>query len=159
MSNSPRGVGFWMRAWLPVAIGVALIAMESTAYFGADRTSGPFRFLWESIFGPVAQVQWETIHHHIRKTGHFVGYGILGLVWLRAWWMTLPRANFMFEAMLAVLGTAFVASGDELHQSFLPNRTGLPSDVLIDCSGAIVMMLLLYFALRVLSPKRLVRAT
>ena len=158
MSNSRRGVGFWIRAWLPLAIGIALIGTESTAYFGADRTSGPLRWAWEHIFGPVGSGQWDTIHHYIRKTGHFVGYGMLGLVWLRAWWMTLPRASFMIESTLALLGTALVACGDEWHQSFLPNRTALPSDVLIDCSGAIVMVLLRYFALRILSPKRLARA-
>ena len=158
MSNSPRGIRFWVRAWLPVAIGVAVIATESTAYFGADRTSGPLRWIWEHIFGPLATPRWDIIHHYIRKTGHFVGYGTLGLLWLRAWWMTLPRASFMTQAMLSIFGTALVASGDEFHQSFLPNRTGLPSDVLIDCSGAIVMVFLLYFALRLISPKRLARA-
>lgn len=158
MSNNERDVGFWIRAWLPVAIGIAVIATESTAYFGADHTSGPFRWVWEHIFGPVASGRWDTIHHYIRKTGHFLGYGTLGLIWLRAWWRTLPCVSFATEAVLAVLGTAVVATGDEFHQTFLPNRTGLPSDVLLDCAGAIVMVLLFYCALRLLSPDRLARA-
>lgn len=157
MSNNERGARFWIRAWLPVAIGIAVIATESTSYFGADHTSGPLLWVWEHIFGPVASGHWDTIHHYIRKTGHFVGYGILGLFWLRGWWMTRPCAGFMANAILAVLGTAVIATGDEFHQTFLPNRTGLPTDVLIDCSGAIVTMLLLYLALRVLAPNRLAR--
>jgi len=36
------------------------------------------------------------------------------------------------------------ASADEFHQSFLPNRTGTPWDVLLDCSGALAMQLLVY---------------
>lgn len=157
MSSKKHSIRFWASAWLPVLLGLCAIATESTIYLGADRTSGPLRLLYQALFGQVGNAEWEVIHHLIRKTGHFVGYGVLGLAWLRAWWMTLPRASFAIEAILAVLGTAVVASGDEFHQSFLPNRTGLPSDVLLDCSGAIVMVFLLYFALRVLSPKRLAR--
>lgn len=77
----------------------------------------------------------------------------MGLLWLRAWWMSLPRASFLVNAALALLGTAAVASLDEYHQSFLPNRTGIPSDVLLDCSGAVVL-LLLYFLLRATRPRR-----
>ena len=93
------------------------------------------------------------LHHYIRKTGHFVGYGTMGLLWLRAWWMSLPRTVLLLDATLALLGTAVVASLDELHQSFLPNRTGIPSDVILDCSGAVVLLLLL-FVLRALRRKR-----
>jgi VanZ family protein len=127
--------------------------MESTADFGADHTSGPLRWIWEHVFGHVTSANWEMLHHYIRKTGHFVGYGIMGLLWLRAWWMTLPRAGFLLDAGLALLGTAAVASADEFHQSFLPNRTGVPSDVLLVCCGAVVL-LLFYLLLRILRSKR-----
>jgi len=60
--------------------------------------------------------------------------------------------GFVWDAVLALMGTAVVASLDEFHQSYLPNRTGIPSDVLLDCSGAIVL-LLLYFLLRSLRPR------
>ena len=157
MLNKRRSIGFWVRAWLPVSIGIGVIAIESTIYFGADRTSAPLRRVWEYLFGPVSMAQWGTIHHLIRKTGHFLGYGTLGLLWLRAWWMTVPRAKFLVEAILALLGTAVIASCDEFHQSFLPNRTGVPSDVLLDCLGATVLLLLFYVALRIWSPRRLAR--
>ena len=124
-----------------------MIIIESTAEFGADHTSGPLRWVWEQLFGPVTEARWELLHHYIRKMGHFAGYGTMGILWLRAWWMSLPRAAFVLDAFLALLGTAAVASLDELHQSFLPNRTGLPSDVLLDCSGAVVL-LLVFFSVR-----------
>lgn len=138
-------------------MGIGVIIVESTAWLGADQTSGPLRWIWEHLFGSVTNARWLVLHHFIRKTGHFVGYGTMGLLWLRAWWMTLPRAGFLLDATLALLGTAMVASADEFHQSFLPNRTGVPSDVLLDCCGAIVLQLLAYFILRIGSPKRLVR--
>ena len=132
--------------------------MESTPYFGADHTSGPLRWIWEHIFMRVSNERWEQFHHLIRKSGHFVGYGTISLLWLRALWMSLPRAGFLLDATLALLGTALVASADEFHQSFLPNRTGVPSDVLLDCCGAVVLLFLTYVLLRWRAPKRLPRA-
>jgi VanZ family protein len=139
-------------------VGICVIALESTALFGSDNTSGPLRRVWEFVFGQVTNQHWEILHHYIRKTGHFVGYGTMGVLWLRALWMSLPRAGFLLDATLALLGTALVASADEFHQSFLPNRTGVPSDVLLDCCGAVVLLLLTYLFLRLRAPKRLSRA-
>ena len=153
-----QGILFWLSAWLPVAIGIGIIALESTPLFGADHTSGPLRWLFEAIFGIVSNARWDVFHHLIRKSGHFFGYGALGLVWLRAWWMTLPHSRFYQDAFLALLGTALVASLDEWHQSFLPNRTGSVSDVLLDCQGAIVLLLLSYLYMRIVMPRRLTRA-
>ncbi len=153
-----HGVKYWVSAWLPVAIGVGVIALESTELFGASHTSGPLRWLWEAIFGAVGNARWEVIHHLIRKSGHFFGYGAIGLVWLRAWWMTLPHSRFLYDAFLALLGTVMVASCDEWHQTFLPNRTGSPWDVLLDCSGAIALQLAVYIFMRLMRPKRLERA-
>jgi VanZ family protein len=152
--SDPR---YWISAWLPVAVGIGVIMMESTETFGSDRTSGPLRWLFEAIFGPVADARWELLHHLVRKSGHFLGYGAMGLLWLRAWWMSLPRSRFLHDALLALLGTALVASADEWHQTFLPNRTGSPWDVLLDCCGAITLEVLVYVFMRMFRPKKLER--
>jgi len=126
--------------------------------FGSDHTSGPLRNIYEGVFGQVSNARWEIIHHYIRKSGHFTGYGLIGLAWLRAWWMTLDRSHFFPDSVLALLGTALVASCDEWHQTFLPNRTGTPWDVLLDCTGAIALQLIVYLFMRTFRPKRLARA-
>ena len=152
----PRGPRYWISAWWPVAVGIALIMMESTEYFGADRTTHPLRWLVQLLFGHLSDNTWDFIHLCIRKSGHFLGYGALGLAWLRAWWMTLPLSRFLSDAALALLGTALVASWDEWHQTFLPNRTGSPWDVLLDCCGALVMQLIVYIFMRLFRPKLLI---
>jgi VanZ family protein len=131
---------------------------ESTEFMGAQYTSGPFRLFFESIFGRFRDAQWDIVHHFVRKSGHFLGYGVIGLAWLRAWWMTLPRSRFLLDAFLALLGTAMIASADEWHQSYLPNRTGTPWDALLDCCGAITLQLVVYIFFRVTRPKKLARA-
>ncbi len=156
--SSSRRLKHWASAWLPVVIGVGVIVLESTAWLGSDHTSHPLRWLWEHLFGPVSRARWDLIHHIIRKCGHFFGYGFIGVAWLRAWWMTLPHSHFPEDAFLALLGTSLVASLDELHQSHLPNRTGSPWDVLLDCCGALTLQLAIYLFLRLARPKRLARA-
>ncbi|MGD0902744.1 MAG: VanZ family protein [Terracidiphilus sp.] len=153
--SDPR---YWISAWLPVAVGIGVIMIESTEWMGSNYTAGPLRWLYESIFGPVADARWELLHHFIRKSGHFLGYGAMGLLWLRAWWMSLPRSRFLHDALLALLGTALVASADEWHQTFMPNRTGSPWDVLLDCCGAITLEVLVYVFMRMFRPKKLERA-
>ncbi len=148
MSSSRRGLSFWASAWWPVVVGIAVIAVESTKYFGADRTSHPLRVLFQALFGPVGDARWQVIHHYIRKSGHFLGYGGLGLIWLRAWRMSLPRLQLLPGAVLALASTALVAGWDEWHQTFLPNRTGTPWDVLLDCCGALFMQWIAYLYLR-----------
>jgi VanZ family protein len=157
-NNSRRSILSWIYIWAPVALGIAVIAMESTEMLGADHTTGPFRWVFQLIFGPVSDARWEIVHPIIRKSGHFVGYGVIGLAWLRAWWLTLPHSSFLPDAMLALLGTALVASSDEWHQTFLPNRTGTVHDVLLDCCGAITLQLIVYLFMRVFRPKKLARA-
>ena len=157
MSNSRRGLWFWVYVWFPVLLGIVIIALESQEFMGADHTSHPLRMLFQFIFGPIGDARWDLVHHYIRKSGHFVGYGLIGLAWLRAWWFTLPHSRFLPDALLALLGTALIASCDEWHQSYLPNRTGTPKDVLLDCTGAIVLQLIVYTFMRTIRPKRLAR--
>ena len=157
MSSNRRGLTHWIGAWLPVALGVAAIVLESNKFMGSNYTSGPLRWLYEALFGHVSNARWEIIHILIRKSGHFLGYGFIGLAWLRAWWMTLPHSRFLQDAFLALLGTALLASADEWHQTYLPNRTGSAWDVLLDCCGAITLQLVVYIFMRLFRPKRLAR--
>ena len=158
MLSNRRGLWFWAYVWFPVLLGIVVIAVESQEFMGADHTSGPLRALIQFVFGSIRDANWNVIHHYIRKSGHFIGYGLIGLAWLRAWWLTLPHSHFLPDALLALLGTALVASCDEWHQSYLPNRTGTPWDVLLDCTGAIVLQLIVYVFMRTFRPKRLERS-
>lgn len=158
MSNNRRAIGFWIWAWWPVAVSIAIVAISSSTVFASEHTSGPFRAIFQALFGHVSDARWDVIHGHLRKIGHFTGYGLIGLAWLRAWWMSLPRSRFLVDAALALLGCALMASADEFHQTFLPDRTGSPWDVLLDCCGALTLQLIVYVAMRVARPKRLQRA-
>jgi VanZ family protein len=140
MSSKPPRATFWVSTWWPVALATAVICLESTEFMGADHTTGPLRGMVEALFGRFSDASWEMIHHYIRKSGHFLGYGLVGLAWLRAWRRVLEEHSFLFCAGLSMVCTFLVAGSDEWHQTFLPNRTGQFRDVLLDCFGALILI-------------------
>ncbi len=166
MSSSPLFFGLYappapapgrlkarLRTWLPVVAGAMVFAVESTAYFGADRTSAPLQRIVEAIFGYDVCAYWDLIHHLIRKTGHFLGYGMFSLLCFRAFWITFEHLAVRLDRLLrahglALAATFLVASADEFHQSFLANRTGQFSDVLLDTSGAAVLSFALFLVMQ-----------
>ena len=144
------GVG-WLAVWLPVVVAVMLIAGESTDTMSANHTSGWLRPLFEKVFGRFTDAVWGVLHHYARKTGHFVGYGIVCLTLARAWLLTLARrvglhmARWRWEGNgLGVASTAVVASLDEWHQTFIPSRTGMVSDAVLDTVGGIMACVLVW---------------
>ena len=138
-------------AWLPALLGLSVICCESTRVMGADHT-----MLWLSrLCSPLihlANANLAELNHVLRKSGHFFGYGTLGLIFLQAWRSLLATHMHQTWAKLRVLAgiqaiasVALVASMDELHQSFLPNRTACISDALLDTSGAVILIALTSF--------------
>lgn len=135
--------------WIPALVGIAIIVGESTATMSAENTSRWLYPVWVHLFGPVTQARWDVIHHYIRKTGHFCGYGSISLTFYYGWSYSLRRHGrawldgFRQSALLAVLCTLVLASWDEWHQSFIPGRTSSPRDVFLDCCGAATAQLIL----------------
>ncbi len=134
-----------LQVWLPVAIALTVIAFESSNTFSSEHTSGWLRPFVERIFGHINDTLWGVLHYSVRKCGHFTGYGMVCLTFLRAWLLTLGRDARvstkqwrMRSCSLAVLATFLVASLDEWHQTFIPSRTGAFTDVLIDTSGGLL---------------------
>jgi VanZ family protein len=134
--------------WVPAALSVLMIAFESTATMSAKNTSEWLYPIWVHLFGPISTAHWAEVHHLIRKTGHFVGYGLVSVAFFYSWRQTLRRMAVRHwtlwrrASVLAVLCTLLIAISDEYHQSFLPSRTSSPIDVCIDLCGAIAAQLL-----------------
>jgi VanZ family protein len=133
--------------WLPAAIAIAVIAGESTATMGAGHTSRWLLPIWIHLFGPISPERWDVVHHYIRKTGHFVGYGLVSLSFFYGWRYSLSQGRSQARSILrtaivlALVCTLIVASADEFHQSFVPGRTSSPFDVALDMCGALLMQL------------------
>ena len=154
---------WWFKVWTPAALAVAIICVESTNAFSSQNTSSILRPIVERWFGHINDSSWELYHHTLRKSGHFIGYGLVAFTFLRAWLHTLDLPGFppallvgwlrgpgpllawrLKSTLLAIVSTALVASCDEYHQSYIPSRTGSPYDVLLDTAGACALCLLIW---------------
>ena len=136
-----------LKAWIAAILWLIVIAIESTAMLSSDNTSRILYPLLHYLFG-LDLVRFERVHFFIRKGGHVVGYAILSILLFRAWRATLPAMSNVSWTLrwsaIAILGTAFVASLDEWHQTFIPSRTGRWQDVVLDtCAGIAAQLLIL----------------
>ena len=156
-----------VRNWWPSLVWLGVIRAESTDMASAANTSG-LLYTVLSFVSPRINVQLvEEIDEVLRKTGHFAGYGVLSILvffalrnsnrdtlapLLRRGWGTCLHDLWRMEwALIGMGATLITASFDEIHQSFLPSRTGRWQDVVLDCCGAILFQLIIYaFSLRAL---------
>jgi VanZ family protein len=137
-----------VRAWWPAAVWVCIIAFESTDFFSSEHTGTMLYTLLTKLFGNINFYQFLVFHHYLRKTGHAVGYGMLGLLMLRGWRATFDHAGLWRTSLLSWLGVAFVASMDEWHQSYIPSRTGTWKDAVLDSVAGLLFLVAAYFWLR-----------
>lgn len=136
-----------LMAWIAAILWLIVIAIESSALLSAHNTSRILYPLLHFLFN----MDWdhfEVWHFFIRKTGHVIGYATLSILLFRAWRATLPTMSggkwASRWAIIAVLGTAFVASLDEWHQSFIPSRTGRWQDVVLDTTAGIAAQIIIF---------------
>jgi VanZ family protein len=100
--------------------------------------------------------QTHLLHGLVRKLSHVVEYGILAALWFRA----LHRGQRLAPApsvLAALLGTVAWAVIDEIHQAFVPTRSGTVVDVLLDTMGAALTLALLRSRAATRPPLRVAR--
>jgi VanZ family protein len=140
-----------LKAWFAAALWIGLIAVESTDWLSSEHT-GQFLYPIFRFLLHIDPLRFETLHHYLRKTGHFVGYFALSALLFRAWKNTLhltrPRVWALRWSVTALSTSVLVASLDEWHQTFLPSRTGRFADVVLDSSAALTAQIVILLLLR-----------
>jgi VanZ family protein len=130
---------FWRKPnflsyWLPPALwGLAVLAVAGD--WGADKnTYGLLRFLLSWFWHPTT-AQLNLINYLVRKTGHFLAYALMYLLWFRAF---RAQAHYgPWRANLWSLGFCLLFSSmDEGRQLLYPSRGASIGDVILDMSGA-----------------------
>jgi VanZ family protein len=85
----------------------------------------------------------ESINFVVRKGAHFSEYGVLACAFMFHF-LLLKRREKRY-ILWSVAFAALYAVTDEVHQLFIPGRSGQARDVLIDSAGALTGALLFYF--------------
>lgn len=84
----------------------------------------------------------SLIEYPIRKMAHMSEYAMLAMILYVT--IVVYRIKGRKRFIYPVLGVFLYACTDEFHQIFVPGRTGKITDVMIDTSGAIWAMLLIW---------------
>lgn len=86
-----------------------------------------------------------------RKSGHFIGYMMLGVLSML---LLLKFKNINKKPLFAFSICVIYAISDEIHQLFVPGRTGQLKDVIIDSCGSIVGIAIVLVFIKLLQIKR-----
>jgi VanZ family protein len=129
--------------WLPPIAWAIVILVASTDLFSSSNTSGVLQRIAVTIFGhQLAPTTAATLNFFMRKTAHLTEYGILGALTFRALRSENRSWNWRW-AIGAIVFATCIAAIDEIHQSFVPSRTGTWHDVLLDAAGAAIAQIII----------------
>ncbi len=121
--------------WGPPIVWMAIIGWLSSDAGSAEHTGALLTPLLGLLWPTASPPQLQALHALVRKAAHLTEYGVLGLLWYRAfragWGWSARRASW--PALVLSVGWAVL---DEVHQSFLPSRTASIADVGLDAAGA-----------------------
>jgi len=129
-------------------IVIFTVSSDTQSY---DHSSRLFEPLLRWLFPQMSPAHVAELHHVFRKCCHLAEYAVLALLV----WRALHRQKNQLPdwSWPKVGGTVLVvflyAATDEFHQSFVPNRTPLVSDVFIDTAGGALGLLGLWFVLKI----------
>lgn len=134
-----------IRPFIPALAWMAVMFAFSTSMFGGDET-GTLVDAAVLYFYPSASPYFlHAANFNVRKAAHFAEYAFLAFLWYRG---LRGGGRGRYAGHPGALAAAFLicvlyAATDETHQSYVPNRTGSPLDVLLDSSGAASACILL----------------
>lgn len=132
------------RFWKAALYLVPLFALGMLVAQFSGGAGGPGRFVkfFTETLGWSMEAA-ETATYVVRKTLHFLFYGVLGVLASRA-----MRASGTPEKQACLYALAWPISHgafDELRQYFTPERMGTPWDLLLDTAGAVCLVGLTYW--------------
>ena len=139
-NTSPKTIS----RYLPLILWLGFISFASSASFAASNTSriiGPL-VLW--LFPNTSPDTLLVIHMITRKVAHLTEYAILGFLAARAF-RGSPRlglrSRWFIVSLVLIIAYALI---DEYHQSFVPSRTASVYDSLIDITGGLAALIMVW---------------
>ena len=148
MFTSRRG-GYVFLSWFGVFLWMSLIFYMSSRP-GDESADMSFNLLVVfEVFFPF--VEEELLHLLIRKLAHVTVYMVLFLLLANALKQHISERTYMYT-YAALIGFLYAVT-DEVHQVFVPGRSGNVFDVLIDIVGLGIGLLLFEFFVQVFRPQ------
>lgn len=122
--------------WLVAGVAIICVIWGNSLMPGASSNGFSLHVLDDvrSLLDSLGIASGWLTNFVVRKAAHFSEYAVLGAVMAKAIdpMRTFDRARLFALCLTLVL----VPSIDETIQLFVPGRSGMVTDVLLDCSGA-----------------------
>jgi VanZ family protein len=140
----------WIRAWWPAVLWAVIISILSTDTFSAEHTSLVIEPILRWIYPAISVDGLELAHHLVRKSAHFVEYFVFFLLLYHGFRVNHRESRpwHWSWALIAWLIAAVYSVLDEVHQIFVPSRGPSPWDSLLDSTGALFALLVLFVLYR-----------
>lgn len=149
-------------SWLPMAIlMVAIFYFSSKPADASNESSLPIAEsilnVYDGISGRTYQEEdrlelLSAINHVVRKGAHFCEYAVLAMAVALHLIALKHKLKGLF--WVSVMITSLYAVSDEIHQTFVPGRSGQISDVLLDTAGAFTGALLFMLAVKLVTYRK-----
>jgi VanZ family protein len=138
-----------LKAWVPPVIWMLMIFSASGDAQSTQHSSLIFEPIMRWLFPQISQVRMDEVHFLLRKCMHLAEFAVLaGLFWWSLRQTKVPAATAWrwADAGRALVLVVLYAASDEIHQAFVPSRTGHFADVLVDTAGGVIGLGLLWLA-------------
>lgn len=89
----------------------------------------------------------NKIEHVIRKIAHFSIYTLVGILMMAL--MSTYDISKNKQILVSILVGIIYATSDEIHQYFIPGRSAMVTDVLIDTAGVCLGVLIVLIVLQI----------
>ncbi len=139
--------------WATTLAWTVTIYSLSTETFGVSLTGWLLSEILDILNLEVSAGTFRVMHHVMRKAAHVTEYGIYALLLYGSMGGGRDfRWRWRRAALCAAIAGAFSLT-DELHQAFVPGRTGSLVDSALDAGGALLAMAGVYVAHRVIQAR------
>ncbi|MCK0470072.1 VanZ family protein [Halalkalibacter sp. APA_J-10(15)] len=124
-----------LNKWWIIAISWCLVIAMATRRPGLTGEST------ESFFDFIVFIDPEIMNYFFRKGVHLASFGLLAIFFFLALDRIRRRKIRYYGAWILASGYGVI---DEVHQSFLPDRTASVLDVLINSLGACLALMIIH---------------
>lgn len=140
MLKRKKAILFWVLLVLWAGVIFFFSAQPDTV---SSQQSGIFAQILEETVMRISgsakegKALYAQLDHLVRKSAHWTVYFILGALAQRACWHSAKQKRPIRVLAVAVAACALYAVSDEIHQYFVPGRSMMISDMLLDSVGAL----------------------
>lgn len=135
---------------LPVAVAAAIFFFSAQPGDDSSQLSSGFIQSILKVFSRITGVEnadmermLSILSTPVRKGAHVTEYIVLYLSLILAAYISRLRGYRWIG--LSMMITFLYACTDEFHQTFVPGRAGRFTDVMIDCTGALIICIFFMF--------------